>query len=201
LLRHRVVDRVGHEQLAGERPQRIDRRLHAHVRHVGAVAEPDHPVGRALDVVGDLLRGLRGDRGDALVARSGERREREGVPVVVQELARGRVGVVAVRLLAQERVAELVHVAAVRQRVLVAARALDLARVGQPHPRLPEQVEADVARARCPPRGSGPCRPIRQALREHEVAVAEAQQELEACGRPCLDVLHVVGIGKNVGCR
>ena len=55
----------------------------------------------------------------ALVARPLHRLQREQVPVVEQELARHRLGVVAVRLLDQKRVAEFVRVAAERERVLV----------------------------------------------------------------------------------
>ncbi len=59
---------VGREHLAGVHPQVVDRTLHPRVRLVGAVAQPDHPVARALDVIRGLLRGLGGDGGDARVA-------------------------------------------------------------------------------------------------------------------------------------
>ncbi len=116
---------VGGEHLAGVQPQRVDRRLHPRVRLVGAVAQPDHPVARALDVIRDLLRALGGDVGDARVARARQRPQREQVPCVEQELARDRVGVVAVRLLDEQQVAEFVAVAEERELVLGAAAAAD----------------------------------------------------------------------------
>src|SRR5207253_11128155 len=114
-------------------------------RFFGAVAEADHPVAGAFDVIGDFLRGLRGDSREARVARALERVESELVPRIEQELPRDRIGEVAVGLLGDEEVAEFAAVAQERELVLVATLAreprLDLARVREPHPRLAKQIE------------------------------------------------------------
>ena len=52
---------------------------------------------------------------------------------------------VAVRLLGQQQVAVLRRVPEIREPVLVVARGLRLGRVCIERPRLPDQVEADVA--------------------------------------------------------
>ena len=72
------------------------------------------------------------------------------------------------------------HVPAVRKCVLVAARAFDLARISEPHPRLAEEVEAHVRERDVFLEDRTLADPFAEALREHEVAVAEAQQEFEA---------------------
>jgi hypothetical protein len=111
---------------------------------VGAVTEADHPVGAALDVIGDLRERLGGDLRDARIARTRERREQQAMPGVEIELARHGVGVVAIGLLDEQQIAKLPALAQERQRVLAATGAgkarLDLARVGKPQPCLAEKI-------------------------------------------------------------
>ena len=66
----RCVDRVAEEQLARIAPQRVERGLHPRVAFRRSVAERNHQLGGALDVIGDFLLRLGGDLGDARVARS-----------------------------------------------------------------------------------------------------------------------------------
>ena len=161
------VDRVGDEHLARVRPQVVDRRLHARVRLVGAVAQADHPVapsarrGRSTSFTA-----LAAISGDARIGRLRERAQQQQVPVVEQELARHRVRVVAVRLLDQQQVAEL----AARRAGTRAASSCARPRCA-PRRRRRRRATAAPGRggrarrwsARCPPRGSAPCRPTRTA--------------------------------------
>ena len=110
-LLQRELGGIRGEHLAGVHPEIVDRRLHPVMRFRRAVAQPDHPVARALDVVGGFLGALGGDLGHARVLRLHERAQREQMPGVEQELPRRGVGIVAVRLLDQQQIAELAAVA------------------------------------------------------------------------------------------
>ena len=96
----------------------------------GAVAQAHDQVAAAAQVVGHFLERLFGDFGDALVATTGQALHQEVVPGVEEELAHQGVGVVAVGLLDQQQVAEVVRVAQEGQLVLVAAAAFEFAGVG-----------------------------------------------------------------------
>ena len=114
---------------------------------------------------------------------SRELAEQQDVPLIEQELPRDRVGVVAVRLLDEQQVAEFAAVAEVRELVLAAARRrvarLDLAGVREPQPRLAEQVEPDVGRGDVLLEHRALADPLAQPLGEHEAVVGEAQQVVE----------------------
>jgi hypothetical protein len=64
---HRLIDLVGFEQLARIHPEIVDRRLHAAVAFLRAVAETQDPVAAALQVIGDLLEAFRGNLGNARI--------------------------------------------------------------------------------------------------------------------------------------
>ena len=114
-------------------------------------------------------------------------------------------------MLDEKEVAELGRVAQERELVLVAAveriPRLDLAGVGEPHPRLSDEIETHV-RLRDVLFEHGPVAdPFAQPLREDERRIAEPQQILEELfvarhgierGHRCFTSS---GIGKNVGCR
>ena len=66
------------------------------------------------------------------------------MPGVEKELAHQRVGIVAIGLLDQQKVVELVRIAQEGQLVLVAACALYLGRILQPQPGVAYQVQRDI---------------------------------------------------------
>src|SRR6188768_244050 len=104
------------------------------------------------------------------------------LPGIEQELANDRVAEVAVRLLDQRQVEVLRLLAPIRERILAATLALELARVRQEEPSLAEEVERDVRepeilleRRRVPD-------PFAEPLREHQVRVGQPQ-DVPATGR------------------
>ena len=183
-----TLDRVGDEHLAGVHPQRVDGRLHLRVRLVGAVAEPDHPVAGALDVVGDFLRALGGDFGDAR-----DRRERVSASSASRCHASNRNcrAIVSAKLpfgcSTSSRLRNSRAVAQERELVLAAAMSARSA----PRPR-----RRSESHSRAWPRRSSPtlvsamssssdralADPLAETLREDERRVAEAQQVLEQAG-------------------
>ena len=137
----------------------------------------------ALDVVGDLLRRLGGDLGDARVAPTARAR---AAASRCQASNRNWRAIVSAKLpFGCSTSSRLRNSPASRRNASWSSSRpgpdarLDLARVGEPQPRLPEEVEPDVGerdvlledRARCPPTRRGAARgPGR---------VAEAQQVFE----------------------
>ena len=123
-----------------------------------------------------------------------KRAQQQQVPGVEIELPRHRVGEVAVRLLDQQQVAELRRRRAgtrARPRPARAGEArLDLAGVGEPQPRLAQQIEPDVGEGDVLLQHRPVPDPFAQSLREDQVAVAEPQQVFEsACAaRRCVIV-------------
>ena len=107
----RLIGRIALEHLAGVHPQLVDRGLHLGMALVGAVAQSDHPIGAALDMIANLLERLGSDFTDASVARATELKKEESMPHVEIELASNGIGVVAIRALHEEQIAELGGVA------------------------------------------------------------------------------------------
>ena len=111
--------------------------------------------------------------------------------------------VIAVGLLGELQVAKCGAVAQERELVLAAALAgvarLDLARVAQPQARLAEEVEADVGERDVLLQHRPVADPFAEALREHEVRVAQAQQVFERALASTQMCFTSSGIGKNVG--
>jgi hypothetical protein len=100
---------------------------------------------------------------------------------VEEELPHHRVTEVALRLLDQQAIAVLHALAEVGERVLVAPRALDLAREPEDRRRLPDEVERDVGRRDVLLEDRSVPRPLRHPVPEHETVVAEPEQVLEEC--------------------
>jgi hypothetical protein len=136
---------VGGEHLLGIRPQRVEPGLHPPVALLGSVAQPEHPLGRVVDVVGDLLDGLRRDTGERLVRRALQRVVQQMLVRREVQQARDGDGEVAIRPFADQQVREVPLVAVVREIVLGPSAAFQVCRVRQQRPRLPELVEPDVA--------------------------------------------------------
>jgi hypothetical protein len=198
-LDHRLVDRVALEHLAGVEPQVVDAALHPPAAFLGPVAEPHHPVAAAAQVIVDLLQRLRRDPGDPRVGRARQAREQQVVEHVEIELARDRHREVAVRLLEEQQVAEGAGIAQVRELVLVAAAAFDLARERQPHPRLAEQVERDIADGELLLDRRTVADAFGQPVAEDEAVVAQAQQVIDQRigGSHDLSILHARAICRS----
>ena len=145
---------------------------------VGAVAEPDHPVAAALEVVGDLLDRLRGDLGDARVGRALQLPQQQIVPGVEQELPRHVTAEVAVRLLDQQQVAEFAGVAQDRRACPRRAPRPRPRRRGRARAAPGRSGRAPRSRARCPPPAPARGRTTRRAVAEDQAVVAD-RQELE----------------------
>src|ERR1700744_2190093 len=133
---------VGPEQLAHQGPQRVQRGLHAGVRQGSAVAQPDHPLGGVVAVVGQLLDPLGRDGRQHRVRDGGQRGEQGQPPAGEDQQPAGHLGEVRVLVLGQPDVAELFLLAEEGQLILGPAE--DPAGPGQQHPRLAQQVEGDV---------------------------------------------------------
>ncbi len=148
---------------------------------------------------------LGGDFRDARVGRPGQRAQQQQVELVEIELPRHRRREVAVGHLGKQQVAVGAAVAQERELVLAAALVaearLDFARIGEPHPALPQQVEADVGERDVLLDDGTVADPLAQPLRQHDVGVAQPLQVLEQR----LVRFHMCftssGIGKNVGWR
>src|SRR5215472_11839539 len=99
------------------------------------------------------------------------------------ELPRHRVGVIAVRPLNQQQIAELAGIAEEGERVLAALNigepCLHLARVRIPEARLAEQVEPDVGERDVLLQYRPVPDPLAESLRQHEWTVAESQEIVE----------------------
>src|ERR1700686_340756 len=97
------------------------------------------------------------------------------LPGVEQPLAHDRLAKVAVRLLGECQVGELRRITQKGQRVLVTPAALDLARVGEQQPRLPDQVQGEVGERQILLERRRLAGPLAEALPEYETRVTEAQ--------------------------
>jgi hypothetical protein len=93
-----------------------------------AVAQPQHPVAAAAEVVATFLDCLGGDRSDGLVPGSAECLEKGHLEGIDQVLASHGVGEVADGKFEDQQVTEFAAVAEKRQLVLAAALALELTR-------------------------------------------------------------------------
>ena len=115
-----VLDLVSIEEFGGERPQPVDRGLHAPATVIGAVAEPHGPLQRVVVVVGGFLHALGGNAGEQFVGRADEFFVQEELVRAEEQLARDRVREVAVLLLDQMHVAKVALGAQVGEIVFVA---------------------------------------------------------------------------------
>ena len=98
---------------------------------------------------------------------------------VEQELAHDREREVAFRQLDELAVAVVHRLAEIRERILVASLAFDLAREPQEHRRLADQVERDVRERDVLLEDRTVTAPFGQPVAEHQAVVAEPQQILE----------------------
>src|SRR5512133_1533313 len=140
-----------------------------------------------------------------------QRLQPEVMPGIEEELAHQRVGIIAVGLLDQQEIVELVGVAQEGQLVLVAARALDFGRVLQPQPGLAYQVQCDIGQRHVFLQRRPLAAQLAQLLAEDQRVIAHACQEcifllVHLCLHPVSDWLNYrfftsSGMGKNVGCR
>src|SRR5256886_14565295 len=97
------------------------------------------------------------------------------LPGIEQPLAHDGVAKVAVRLLGECQVGEIRRITQKGQRVLVTSPALELARVGEQQPRLPDEIERQVGESQVLLECRRVTDPLAQALPEHEARVGEAQ--------------------------
>jgi len=107
-------------------------------------------------------------------------------------------------LLHEQKIAELAAVAQESELVLGASGrepGLDFARVGEPHARLSEEIEPDVGERDVFFEHRTVAGPFAEALREHQIAVAEAQQVIEESFVVRHRCFTPSGMGKNVGWR
>src|SRR5690606_34722133 len=103
-----------------------------------------HPLARMPQVVADLLDRARRNFGQLLVTAAGQALEQQHVEALEQELARDDVPEMAVGLLDQQQVLELVAVPQEGEIVLAAAGALELGGVAVEQACLPDVVEREV---------------------------------------------------------
>ena len=141
-----------------------------------AVAEPDRPFAAMAQMIGDLLDGLGGDRGEARI-----RRARHRLPEGVhegrqQELAQDGHGEIAVRPLDHQEVAVGGDVAQISERILVASFALDLARIGVKGASLADQVERDIGERQLLLEHRRVAAPFGQAMAVDQRRIGEAQR-------------------------
>ena len=164
--------------------------LHPAVALLGPVAQPQHPLGRVVDVVRDLLDRLARDT-PASISSAHVRSSSYSRCWYVAKYSNRAIacGEVAVRQLAQLAVAELALVPEVGQLVLVRARALDLTGVRQQRPGLAELVERDVGQRdvlfdlRARPRSTRPCAGRRSA-RRRRAGACRSKQVVHRCSTP-----------------
>nr|GEU28106.1 putative aminotransferase [Tanacetum cinerariifolium] len=175
-VHHGLVHRVVTEYLAAVHPQRIGGGLGFGVAHVRAVAHAHNQVAAAAQVVRDFLERFFGDAGDAGVQACRQARDQKIMPGVEVKLPHHGVGVVAVGLLQQQAVLEIVGVAVVGQAVLVAARAFQFSRVRVPQARLPQQVERHVGQRHVFLQRRALAAQAAQLLAQDQGVVAQAQQ-------------------------
>ena len=105
------------------------------------------------------------------------------MPEVEIELTRHRIGVAAVGLLDQQKVAEATAIAEEGERVFAASSCfetrLDFAGIGKPQPRLAEQIQSNVGERDILFEHRPVADPLAEPLREHQIAVGKAQQVVE----------------------
>src|SRR5215467_1719055 len=106
---------------------------------VSAVAEADHEVHRAVEMVGNFLDRLCRDLRHSGVGRPCQLLKQKMMPGVEQELPHQRLAEITVRTLEQKDIAEFVRVTQVGQVVRRAALAFDLSGQVEPQPGLAEQ--------------------------------------------------------------
>src|SRR5262249_55065478 len=90
-----------------------------------------------------------------------------------------RVAVMTVRLLDEQQIAIVAAVAQIREVVLAATEPLDAAGVLQQQARLTDQIEREVRERKILLGRRTVPAPLRQAMPEHEIRVAEPEQILE----------------------
>ena len=120
------------------------------------------------------------------------------MPDVEIELPRDRVGVVAVRLLDQQQIAEVAAIAKQCELVLGAPPAihacLDFGGIREPHSRLAEQIETDIGKGDVFLEHGTVSEPLAQALGEDQIAVGQAQQIIEEGSVSC----HQQSVGSRL---
>ena len=143
---------------------------------VGAEGQAQHPLLGVVDVVRDLFHGLRGDGGEGRVGAGDEPRVERLEVEGGEELARDRVGEVAVGLLEQPGAAELGLVAPVGQVVFAATGCR--AGIVQQRACVPQQIESDVAERDVLFELGGAADPPAELLRQNQRIVAEPERVL-----------------------
>ena len=135
---------IGPEEFDPIRPHRVKPGLGSAMALLRPVTEADQPPGRMTQVETGLVDGASGEGGERGVRTCNHRLPVEERSVVVQHLTGDGCGKVAVRLLDEQRGAELGRVSPVGEVVLIVALALELTGIAVEMPSLAEQVEADV---------------------------------------------------------
>src|SRR5712692_6020304 len=175
----RLLDGVALEHLAGIGPELVERGLGAAMALRRAVAEADQPFAGMAQVIGGLLLGLGGDRRQRRIARARERAPEGMYEGGIEELPDDGDGEIAVGLLDQQDVAEIVGVAQIGERILVAALALDRAGISVERARLADEVERDIAQRQLLLEQRRMADPFREAVAEDERVVGEPQRVRE----------------------
>jgi hypothetical protein len=167
-----------------------------------AVAEADHDIGGALEVIGGLLHRLGGDVGDARIRGLGEPLQHRQRPGVVEELAHHGVAEITVRALGDQEVPEIPRIAQIGEVIGAAPLALDLAREAEPELGLADQVERGVGERDVLFENRRVAAPLADPVAEDQRGVAEPAEKLEQ--RRVL-FHHIAptssGMSKKVGCR
>ncbi len=176
LGQQQVIHLVRHEQLTGVRPQLVDGALDAFMALLGAIAQPHDPFPGTAQVIADLLEGLGGNIGRALVGGAAQRLQLVVVEGVEEELTGDGVAIVPVRELDQQAVVKVQHVAVIGEGVLVTAPAFHLAGIGEPAAGLSDQVEGDIGHRHLLFQGRRMTDPLGQTMSQHQCVVAQPQQ-------------------------
>ena len=202
--RHGVIHRVRHKHLAHIGPEQVERGLHAVMALRGAVAQRDHRLGGALNMVLHLLDRLGRNRRDLGIGRCRQPGQHRQMPAVEQELAQDGLAEIAIGLLHQQHVAEVPDVAQHGKVIRAAALAFNLSRKAQPHLRLPDEVQRDIGQRDIFLQRRRVAAPFADPVAQHEGVVAHPAQKFEQ-----LALVHLrhhmaptsSGMSKKVGWR
>ncbi len=168
----------------------------------GAIPQAHQPAAAEAVVVARLLQRLGGDRGQARIARVGQRLVQLELPGIDQPLPHDGAGRNPRSAARPEcHVDELRRIAQEGERILVAAAALELPGVAEQQPRLPDQIEREVGERPDPPRAPARGRSTRPgAARAPGSCPRGAARSARAPRRRAREwrrsqVLHLVGNG------
>ena len=147
-----------------------------------AVAETHDPAGAEAEVIARLLERLRRELRELRLAGVLQALEQLELPRIDQELAHDRLPEIAVRLLDQAQVQEVLRIAQESEIVFAAPAAFQLRGIRQQVARLAEQVEPDVGERQVLFERGRMTDPFAETLRQDQARVADAQRIARASG-------------------